>query len=113
MPSWNAYSFLYGPLVSFGGIVILILILRWAFGGRNSLVERNAHLGRETDYGLMVPVSSPKNLIEGEMYRRLLTDAGIRANLTSTLDGPKLMVWPSDQAKAHELIKQNPKLFRE
>lgn len=113
MPSWNAYSFLYGPLVSFGGIVILILILRWAFGGRNSLVERNAQLGRETDYGLMVPVSSPKNLIEGEMYRRLLTDAGIRANLTSTLDGPKLMVWPSDRAKANELIKQNPKLFRE
>ncbi len=113
MPSWNAFSFLYGPLVSFGGIIILILILRWAFGGRNSLVERNAQLGHETDYGLMVPVASPKNLIEGEMYRRLLIDAGLRANLTSTLDGPNLMVWPSDLSKAKEVIKQNPKLFRE
>jgi len=113
MPSWNAFSFLYGPLVAFGGITILILILRWAFGGKHSLIARQTPMGRESDYGLMVPVSSPANLIEGEMYRRLLSDSGLRANLTSTLDGPKLMVWPDDLAKAREIIKRNPKLFRE
>lgn len=113
MPSWNAFSFLYGPLVAFGGLAILILILRWAFGSRNSLIERQAKLGNVTDYGLMVPVTSPANLIEGEMYRRLLEDSGLRANLASTLDGPKLMVWPEDLTKAKEIIKKNPKLFRE
>lgn len=113
MPSWNAFSFLYGPLVAFGGLAILILILRWAFGSRNSLIERQAKLGNATDYGLMVPVTSPANLIEGEMYRRLLEDSGLRANLASTLDGPKLMVWPEDLTKAKEIIKKNPKLFRE
>lgn len=113
MPSWNAYSFMFGPLVAFGGIIVLIIILRWAFGGKSSLVERQSTLGKESDYGLMVPVTSPTNFIEGEMYRRLLEDSGLRSNLATTLDGPKLMVWPNDLARAKEIIRQNPKLFRE
>ena len=104
---------MFGPLVAFGGIIVLIIILRWAFGGKTSLVERQSTLGKESDYGLMVPVTSPANFIEGEMYRRLLEDCGLRSNLATTLDGPKLMVWPNDLAKAKEIIKQNPKLFRE
>lgn len=113
MPSWNAYSFMFGPLVAFGGIVVLVIILRWAFGGKSSLVERQSSLGKESDYGLMVPVTTPANFIEGEMYRRLLEDSGLRSNLATTLDGPKLMVWPDDLAKAREIINRNPKLFRE
>jgi hypothetical protein len=104
---------MFGPLVAFGGIIVLIIILRWAFGGKSSLVERQSTLGKESDYGLMVPVTSPTNFIEGEMYRRLLEDSGLRSNLATTLDGPKLMVWPNDLARAKEIIKQNPKLFRE
>jgi len=105
MPSWNAFSFIYGPLVAFIGLGIMILILRWAFGGRKSLIERSVTTDHSSNYGLMKVAASPPNLIEGEMQRRALIDAGLRANLANTLDGPKLMVWPEDLAKAKKILK--------
>jgi hypothetical protein len=105
MPSWNSFSFAFGPLVTFLGLGIMVLVLRWAFGGRKSLIERSVTADHSTNYGLMKVAASPANLIEGEMQRRALVDSGIRANLTNTLDGPKIMVWPEDLVKARKILK--------
>ena len=112
MPSWNAFSYLFGPLVAFLGLGIMVLVLRWGFSGKKSLIERSVKQDVPSNYGLMQVAAAPANLIEGEMLRRLLLDAGLRANLTNTLDGPKVMVWPDDLAKAKEILKKNPGFFR-
>ena len=54
-----------------------------------------------TGYGHNI---APANYIDGEMLRRRLEDAGIRANLASTLDGPRVMVWPQDAERAREVL---------
>lgn len=113
MPSWSAFSYVFGPLVAFFGIGVMVLVLKWAFGGKSSLVERTVKKDHESNYGLMVPAASPPNLVEGEIYRRTLVDAGLRASLANTLDGPRIMVWPADLAKAKEILKKNPGIFRE
>lgn len=103
VPAWNAFSYAFGPLAAFGALGVLILVLRWAFGRRASVVAAAPRVGRPEEYGLLVPVASPSNFIEGELLRRRLEDAGIRANLASTVDGPRILVWPQDLPRARDL----------
>ena len=98
MPAWNAYSFAFGPIFALLGLVLLIFILRWAFGRGNSVVAAAPRPGNPADYGILVAVATPRTYIEGEMWRRELVAAGLRANLAQTSDGPRLMVWPEDVA---------------
>ena len=100
----NSFSFLFGPIVAFLGVGVLVLILRWAFRRGASVVAAPASPGRTDEYGLLVPVASPPSYIEGEMLRRQLEDAGIRANLAQTLEGPAVLVWPKDEQAAREFI---------
>lgn len=84
---------------------VLTLLLRWAFGGRSrSLVERRSRAGHEDEYGLLVSVSSPGTFIEGEVVRQRLVAAGIKAQLVTTADGPRLMVFRTDEAAARRLL---------
>jgi hypothetical protein len=103
--SWSATaSYAYGPLMALVGIVALVLLLRWAFSRGQSVVERPTRPGGPRDYGLLVPVASPVTYIEGEMVRRSLEDAGLRATLAQTNDGPRVMVWPEDLERARNLL---------
>jgi hypothetical protein len=102
--SGTSASFLAGPLVAFGVVGILVLLLRWTFRRGTSVVARSARPGTEDDYGLMVAVASPPTYVEGEILRRTLEDARIKATLAQTLDGPRLMVWPQDEERARELV---------
>ena len=104
MPSWNAFSYAFGPVLAFGGVGVLVLILRWAFGRRSSVVAAAPRIGAPDEFGLLVPVARPGTYIDGEMLRRRLEDAGIRANLAQTLDGPRVLVWPGDEERAKELL---------
>jgi hypothetical protein len=84
---------------------VLALLLRWAFGGRGrSLVERRARQGHEDEYGLMVAVASPGSFIDGEVARQRLHDAGIRASLVRTSEGPRLMVLEPDELTARQVL---------
>jgi hypothetical protein len=84
---------------------VLALLLRWAYGGRSrSLVERRAKAGHEDEYGLLVAISSPGTFIEGEVVRQRLLSAGIKAQLVTTSEGPRLMVFRSDEAAARRLL---------
>ena len=106
MPAWKAFSFAFGPLFALLGIGLFAIILRWAFSRGSSLVAAPPKPGSSDQYGLLVVASIPATYIEGEMQRRTLEDAGLRANLANTLDGPRGMVWPSDLVAAQELLKK-------
>jgi hypothetical protein len=85
--------------------VVLMLLLRWAYGGRRrSLVERRPRSGAPDDYGLLVSVAEPKTFVEGELLRRRLEEAGLRANLVTTDQGPAVMVFPQDEKTARALL---------
>ncbi|MGH8968975.1 MAG: hypothetical protein ACRDV1_03400 [Actinomycetes bacterium] len=93
------------PLLAFLVVGVLAVVLRWGFGGeRRSLVERRPRVGRSGDYGLLTAIASPGTFVEGELLRRTLDDAGIRATLVPTGDGPRLMVFPDDEAAARRLL---------
>lgn len=92
--------------MAFSALGIMVLILRWAFARGGSVVERAAKSGNPDEYGMLVPIASPSNYIEGEVLRRSLVDAGLRASLAQTNDGPRIMVWPKDVEVAKQVIKK-------
>jgi hypothetical protein len=106
VPAWNAYSYVFGPLLAFGGLGILVLLLRWTFRRGSSLVAPPGRPGAPDEYGVLVPIASPPTYIEGEVMRRTLEGGGIRANLARTNDGPRLLVWPEDVTQAQALLAQ-------
>jgi hypothetical protein len=86
-------------LISLSGFVVvavLALILRWAFSHNNSLIEKDKVIGSEDQYGLLKVAHSPKNHIEGEMMRQKLIAVGIKATLSQTKDGPRILVFEKD-----------------
>lgn len=104
VPAWNSFSFAFGPLVAIALVGIFAVILRWAFRRGSSVVAAPPRPGTDDDYGLLVPVAAPPSYVEGEILRRLLEDQGVRANLATTLDGPRVMVWPIDEAHARRVL---------
>ncbi|MDD2857707.1 MAG: hypothetical protein PHU75_03440 [Candidatus Nanopelagicales bacterium] len=105
MPAWNAFSFVFGPILALVGVGALILVLRWAFSRGSSVVAAAPTPGSSSEYGLLVPVATPSTYIEGEILRRRLEDAGLRANLATTLDGPRVLVWPADVDRARAVLQ--------
>ncbi len=86
-------------LISLSGFLVvglLAVLLRWAYSNNNSLIERDKKIGSEDEYGLLKVVTSPKNHIEGEMLRQKLLSVGIKATLSQTKSGPKILVFEED-----------------
>jgi hypothetical protein len=104
VPAWNSFSFAFGPIVAVVLIGVFALILRWAFGRGTSVVAAAPRSGTDAEYGLLVPVAAPATYIEGEMLRRRLEASGVRANLATTLDGPRVLVWPADESRARSVL---------
>ena len=101
----GSFSYLFGPIVAFIAMGVMVLLLRWAFSSKKtSVVAAAAKPGAADNYGMLIPIAKPANYIEGEILRRRLEDAGIRANLASTLDGPRVMVWPADESRARDVL---------
>ena len=107
VPALNSFSYIFGPIVAFAALGALILVLRWAFRRGSSVVAAPAKPGASSEYGMLVPIASPGDYVQGEILRRTLEDAGIRANLASTLDGPKVMVWPKDEIRARAVLTRS------
>lgn len=104
VPTWNAYSYVFGPLLAAVALGVLVLILRWAFSRGSSVVAAPATPGRTDDYGLLVEAATPQSYIDGEMWRQKLEAEGVRANLATTLDGPRILVWPADVQRAQVIL---------
>lgn len=95
-------------LSSFAGFFvlgILILFLRWAFSRGSSVVERPLQRGEPDQYGLLREIASPSNHVEGEMMRQRLMENGIRATLTQTTQGPRLMVFENEVKAAEAILR--------
>jgi len=60
------------------------------------LIEKDKVIGSEDQYGLLKVAHSPKNHIEGEMMRQKLIAVGIKATLSQTKDGPRILVFEKD-----------------
>ena len=94
-------------LISLSGFLVvglLALLLRWAYSNNNSLIERDKKIGSEDEYGLLKVVTSPKNHIEGEMLRQKLLSVGIKATLSQTKTGPKILVFEEDLKIARDTL---------
>jgi hypothetical protein len=104
---YTSASFLYGPLLAFAVVGVFVLLLRWTYRRGGSVVSRPGRPGRADDYGALVPVASPGTYVEGEVQRRTLEAAGVRANLASTLDGPRVLVFPGDAERAREILARS------
>jgi hypothetical protein len=104
MVSWGSYSSLYGPVMAFLGIGLLIILLRWAFGGGSSVVERPSQPGTPQEYGLLNSVAAPATYVEAEIVRQQLAAGQVRATVAMTNDGPRVMVWPDDEARARQVL---------
>jgi hypothetical protein len=60
------------------------------------LIEKDKVIGSEDQYGLLKVAHTPKNHIEGEMMRQKLIAVGIKATLSQTKDGPRILVFEKD-----------------
>jgi hypothetical protein len=95
-------------ITSFAGFFvlgILIILLRWAFSRGKSVVERPSRVGNDDEYGLLEVVASPGNHIEGEMLKRKLQEHGIKATLTQTKQGPRIMVFRNEVKAAQAILR--------
>jgi FtsP/CotA-like multicopper oxidase with cupredoxin domain len=90
--------------MAFAVVGLLALICRWAFGRGSSVVERPVQHGEPQQYGLLNPVASPGTYVEAEVQRLRLADGGITSTVAMTNDGPRVMVWPADEARARHLL---------
>ncbi len=104
MPSWGSFSYAFGPLVAVVVIVLLALILRWAFARGQSVVAAPAVPGDPLDYGLLVPVADPGTAQEAADQAALLRQSGIAVGVADTTDGLRLMVWPADAVRAQQVL---------
>jgi hypothetical protein len=101
----SEWAFLWGPGVALLVVGLLAVMLRWTFSHGSSLVERPARPGHEDEYGALVAVAAPGSMVEAEMLRLTLVDAGIRATATRTVDGPRVLVFPEEARTARALLR--------
>jgi hypothetical protein len=95
-------------LTSFAGFAVMglfIILLKWAFSHGSSLVERPKKIGDEDEYGLLKVVASPSNFVEGEILRLKLDEHGIKATLTQTKSGPKILVFEEEVSVAQAILR--------
>jgi hypothetical protein len=104
----GSFSYLTWPVIVLGGFGVMVLLLRWTFSSGSSLVQRQPKTGSASEYGLLVPVASPGNFIEGEQLRLRLLASGIRGTLVTTTEGPRLMVFDRDAAVARAILRSPP-----
>ncbi|GGV08574.1 hypothetical protein GCM10010495_21600 [Kitasatospora herbaricolor] len=87
-------------------MAVLVLLLRWTYGGGSSLVERRPRTGRPDEYGLLVAVAAPPDAEQARRLAARLDAAGLRHTLVRTAEGPRLMVWPADAEAARHLLRR-------
>lgn len=105
----SSYSFLFGPLVASGALLVIVLLCRWVFstGHRDDRTARRlARLASQGDYGLLVPVATTRTPEDAAMLRALLADAGIRCTTGQDADGrgTEVLVFRADALRARDLV---------
>lgn len=102
--TWGSYSFLVGPVIALLAVGALLLVARWMSAGRPSLIEEPVQPGTQEEYGLLIPVASPRDARESDRVAGRLAAAGVRARVVDTTDGRRVMVWAEDVARARSVL---------
>jgi hypothetical protein len=102
--SWGSYSFLFGPLLALAALGGLAMVARWASQSGTSLIEAPPRQGGAEEYGLMIPVASPMSARASHDVAGRLTAAGVRCREVTTTEGPRVMVWAEDVARARAVL---------
>jgi hypothetical protein len=106
----TSFSFLYGPLVAFAALGVIVLICRWVFAppssSRPGATPAATPAASRRDYGLLEPVATCA-LEDAVLLRDVLRDAGLRATLA---DGAApgevvVLVFRDDAARARALVR--------
>ncbi len=103
----SSYSFLYGPLVACGALVVIILLCRWVFSTdvRDDRAARRLQRAQSRgDFGLLVPVAHVRTAEDASMLRSLLHDAGIRCTVAEQETGTDVLVFRADALRARDLV---------
>ena len=100
----GSYSFLVGPAIAAVAILGLLLVSRWMTGQQGSLIERPARTGRPEEYGLMIPVASPRTRPAADQVRARLGEGGVASRTVDTTEGLRVMVWSDDVPRARALL---------
>ena len=105
---WGRHVFALGPMLAFLVIGGFVLLLKWAFPGRNTslLANRTRPGDADTDYGLLTPVGQPTSAVEAAMWQEALRSAGIRATIAQTTSGARLMVRREDEQRASDALRR-------
>jgi hypothetical protein len=107
MPHASGPSSLWAPVIAFLVVGVLALILRWAWSSRpESLLSERPRAGPETDYGLLVPVATPLDAVDGRRLAARLDEIGVRSTLTTTQSGLRLLVFPADADRARGELRR-------
>ncbi len=107
---WEGTTYLWSPIAAFLVVGVLILILRWAYSDRNdSLLARRTRMGPDSEYGLLLVVARPVDAATGEAMRMRLAAEGIRAMVTTTTNGLRVMVFPDELARAKQILAEPPR----
>lgn len=85
-------------------IAALGVVARWASRGGTSLIEEPARRGRAEEYGLMIPVASPRTERESRHASTLLAAAGVSCREVDTTEGRRVMVWADDVPRARAAL---------
>jgi hypothetical protein len=89
-------------LVAFALIGLFAVVLRWTFGGKQTMDPPEP--GDPDDFGLLTPVAVVESATEAQRLRALLTDAGIRATRTLGADGRhRVLVFSSELERARNV----------
>lgn len=95
----------FQSLAGFVVMFALIALLKWAFAKGVSVVSRPQRVGDDEEYGLLRVVARPGNHIEGEILRQKLLTNGIKATLTQTKLGPRVMVFENEVKAAEAILR--------
>jgi hypothetical protein len=108
----SSYSFLFGPLVAAGALLVIMLLCRWVFSTSHRddrTARRLARAQARGDYGLLVPITRTRTADDAQMLREVLRDAGIRCTVAAAGDGPEdgtdVLVFRADAVRARELVR--------
>ncbi len=95
MPAWGSYSYLFGPVVSLAALGLLVWLMRWATTRRPMTREQDEQLVRV----LTVPT-----VVEAQVVRLRLQDAGLRAALAPPGETPGVLVCAGDLPAARRML---------
>ena len=93
-------------LGAFIAAVIFVTILKWAFSSNQKMIVLPVNAGKKDQYGLLKPIDADQIKIDIDNAHKVLTDFKIKATVTQTYDGPQLMVFEKDYAKAMRILGQ-------